>query len=108
MSRSGMILDSSPTRAGRADCGSEPMKPKSEMLTTEWLTASEAARYFRVEARTVLLWVRQGKIKGYALSGTKRHVWRFRRADLDAALLDQTAVVNCDPLSVRSSQRRAK
>jgi hypothetical protein len=31
---------------------------------------------------------RQGTAKGYKLSGTKRHVWRFLRADLDAALLD--------------------
>jgi hypothetical protein len=31
--------------------------------------------------------VRQGNVKGYKLSGTKRHVWRFLRADLDAALL---------------------
>jgi hypothetical protein len=62
----------------------------------------------RVKARTLLLWVRQGKVKGYSLSGTKRHVWRFRRADLDANLLDQTVVVNCDPLSVRSSQKEVE
>ncbi len=52
----------------------------------EWLTAAEAATYLRVKVRTLLLWVRQGKIKGYALSGTKRRVWRFLRADLDAKL----------------------
>jgi excisionase family DNA binding protein len=75
---------------------------------TEWLTAAEAAHYLRIKDRTLLLWARQGKVKGYALSGTKRHVWRFRQADLDATLLDQTVMVNCDPLSVRSSQRRAE
>ncbi len=52
----------------------------------EWLTAAEAAAYLKVKVRTLLLWVRQGKIKGYALSGTKRRVWRFLRADLDAKL----------------------
>jgi excisionase family DNA binding protein len=52
----------------------------------EWLTAVEAAAYLKVKVRTLLLWVRQGKIKGYALSGTKRRVWRFRVGDLDARL----------------------
>jgi excisionase family DNA binding protein len=40
----------------------------------------------KVRARTLLMWVRRGQIRGYQLSGTKRHVWRFRREDLDAAL----------------------
>ena len=51
-----------------------------------WLTAQEAAQYLKVKTRTLLLWVRQGKIKGHILSGTVRHVWRFRQADLDATL----------------------
>jgi excisionase family DNA binding protein len=53
---------------------------------TEWLTATEAAQHLKVETRTLLLWVRQGKVRGYKLSGTKRHVWRFQRADLDSVL----------------------
>jgi excisionase family DNA binding protein len=53
----------------------------------EWLTAEEAARYLKVQVRTLLLWTRQGKVKGYALSGTKRRVWRYRREDLDASLV---------------------
>ena len=44
---------------------------------SEWLTASEAAAYLKVKPRSLLLWVRQGKIKAYALSGTKRRIWRF-------------------------------
>ena len=52
----------------------------------EWLTAAEAARHLKVKTRTLLLWVNQGKVRGYKLSGTIRHVWRFQRADLDAAL----------------------
>jgi excisionase family DNA binding protein len=51
-----------------------------------WLTAAEAAAYLKIKPRTLLLWVRQGKVKAFALSGTHRHVWRFRREDLDAIL----------------------
>jgi excisionase family DNA binding protein len=52
---------------------------------SEWLTAREAAAYLRAKPRTLLLWTRPGRIKGYRLSGTKRYVWRFKREDLDAA-----------------------
>ena len=55
-------------------------------MHSSWLTAREAASYLKVQTRTVLLWVRQGKLKGYALSGAKRHVWRFRVADLDGMM----------------------
>jgi len=44
-----------------------------------WLTALEAAAHLKVKPRTLLLWVRQGKVKAFALSGTKRRVWRFRQ-----------------------------
>jgi excisionase family DNA binding protein len=53
---------------------------------TMWLTAVEAAQYLRVEPRTLLLWARQGRVKGYVLSGTKRLTWRFRIEDLDATM----------------------
>jgi excisionase family DNA binding protein len=56
------------------------------MIETEWMTAKEAADYLRVPVRTFLVWVRRGQIKGYSLSGTKRHVRRFLKVDLDAAL----------------------
>jgi excisionase family DNA binding protein len=75
---------------------------------TEWLTATEAAQYLKVKARTLLLWVRHGKLKGYALSGTRRHVWRFRRVDLDAALFQPAAhVLNSPASSVRSAEMEA-
>lgn len=57
------------------------------ILGTDWLTANEAALYLKVKPRTVLLWARQGNLKGFPLSGAKRHVWRFRRCDLDAMLM---------------------
>ena len=51
-----------------------------------WLTATEAAQHLKVEARTLLMWARQGKVKGYVLSGTRRQTWRFLHVDLDAML----------------------
>jgi excisionase family DNA binding protein len=54
---------------------------------SDWLTGQEAAHYLKVKPRTLLAWVRQGKVKAFALSGTKRRVWRFRHKDLEAALL---------------------
>jgi len=72
---------------------------------TEWLTAEEAAHHLKIKTRTLLLWVRNGKMKAFALSGTKRRVWRFRREDLDATLLAHP-VIACSPLSVRCSKER--
>jgi excisionase family DNA binding protein len=72
---------------------------------TIWLTGTEAAEYLKVKPRTLLLWVRHGKIKAFALSGTKRRIWRFRREDLDAALVAGTMLPSI-PLSVRSTERR--
>ena len=57
----------------------------------EWLTAQEAAEHLRIKTRTLLAWTRQGKIKGYPLSGGQRHVWRFLRAELDADVLGRPA-----------------
>jgi excisionase family DNA binding protein len=51
-----------------------------------WLDAQEAAKYLSVSPRTLLKWARTGHVRGYQLSGTERHVWRFRREDLDGML----------------------
>jgi excisionase family DNA binding protein len=72
---------------------------------SEWLTANEAAQYLKVKPRSLLLWARQGKINGYTLSGTRRRIWRFRREDLDSALL-HSDVVRSDPLTVLDLERR--
>jgi excisionase family DNA binding protein len=74
---------------------------------SEWLTAMEAAAYLKVKVRTLLLWARQGKVKAFALSGTKRRVWRFRRADLDAALWESAVLPSKSP-SVRPEERMAE
>lgn len=71
---------------------------------TEWLTTAEAAEYLKVRPRTLLMWVRRGAIKAYALSGTKRRVWRFLRSDLDNALLGNP-VLQSDSSSVALNQR---
>lgn len=70
----------------------------------EWLTAAEAAVYLKVKTRSLLLWVRQGKVQAYALSGTKRRIWRFRREDLDAALLQRPVIEFESSLPVRSER----
>ena len=69
---------------------------------TDWMTAAEAASYLKVQTRSLLLWVRQGKVPAYALSGTKRRVWRFLRSDLDNALLSRPVLSSQPSLPVRS------
>lgn len=67
-----------------AERGDNLVGPSMESI---WMTAQEAASYLRVQPRTLLLWARLGRIKGYTLSGTQRHVWRFRTEDLDGAMM---------------------
>jgi excisionase family DNA binding protein len=84
--------------------------PTEQMVTTpnsEWLTAEEAAKYLRLKPRTLLLWARQRRVKAFALSGTRRHVWRFRRQDLDTAFLESPVLASTTP-SVRPAERMAK
>jgi excisionase family DNA binding protein len=56
------------------------------MITSKWLTASEAAELLRVKHRTVLKWAKTGQIPAHRLSGSKRVTWRFLKAELDAML----------------------
>ena len=72
-------------------------------MNVEWLTTQEAAQHLKVKPRTLLVWVRRGKVKAFALSGTRRRVWRFRREDLDSTLR-QSPVLHSSPLSVRCSK----
>ena len=71
---------------------------------SDWMTTSEAAEYLRVKPRSLLLWVRQGKLPAYALSGTRRRVWRFRKDELDDALVSKR--VESEPLTVLTENRR--
>ncbi len=77
------------------------------IIQSEWLTVAEAANYLKVKPRTLLLWARQGRVKGFALSGTQRHVWRFRQHDLDAALMESSVLPSISP-SVRPAERMGK
>ncbi len=54
--------------------------------TSPWMTTAEAAAYLKIKPRTLLFWVHHGKAQAYALSGTKRRVWRFLQTDLDTML----------------------
>jgi len=74
------------------------------IIQSEWLTVQEAANYLKIKPRTLLLWARQGKVKAFALSGTKRRVWRFRQTDLDAAVLESSVLPSIPP-SVRPAER---
>ena len=63
-----------------------------------WLTATEAAHYLGIKPRTLLLWARQGRIRACALTGTKRHVWRFSLSDLEAFIThNQPVVISAQP-----------
>jgi len=64
-------------------------------VASDWLTSEEAALYLKIERRTLLQWVRQGKVRAFILSGTQRHVWRFKSSDLDA-MLSVPAVLSTD------------
>ena len=79
-----------PSATGKGQTAVPQLEPQmygqSAKSLTEWLTAKEAAEHLKVETRTVLTWVRQGKLRAYSLSGTRRHVWRFLHTDLDAML----------------------
>jgi excisionase family DNA binding protein len=55
-------------------------------VESQWLTATEAAAYLKVQPRTILAWAKRGTIPAHRLSGCKRITWRFRREDLDAML----------------------
>jgi excisionase family DNA binding protein len=55
-------------------------------VTTEWLTANEAAEYLKVKPRTLLKWAKAGTVPAHGLSGSKRVTWRFLKSELDAML----------------------
>ena len=71
-----------------------------------WLTASEAAAYLNFKVRKIHLWARQGRLQGYPLSGTQRHIWRFLRSDLDAIVMHRKPVVSSAQPSVLANERR--
>ena len=70
----------------RARSISKAIRGAAVIITSEWLTASEAAELLRVKHRTVLKWAKTGQIPAHRLSGSKRVTWRFLKSELDAML----------------------
>ena len=108
MQNSSLLSSVTPEQSdGPSVASSRPKKAVNDF--SAWLTAAEAAQYLRIRTRTLLLWARQGKVKGFVLSGIQRHVWRFRRVDLDAALLQPAdeCVLHSASSSVRSAEKEA-
>ena len=86
------------SQRGIGDCISSSLESSrsrraSMIHQSEWLTAMEGVAYLKVKVRTLLLWVRRGKVKGYALSGTQHRVWRFQQCDLDAMLTEPSVAL---------------
>jgi excisionase family DNA binding protein len=52
------------------------------------LTVPEVSEELRVSERTVLNWLRAGRLKGYRLGGP-RAGWRIERADVDRFIAQQ-------------------
>ena len=73
-----------------------PKSPGKEgtvnMESVEWLNTTEAAQHLRIKPRTLVVWVREGKVPGHRLSGNRRVTWRFLRHELDAMLKPSSAV----------------
>jgi excisionase family DNA binding protein len=102
-------IESSTTRAVGPDSAKPNPLPTPTPLNPEhstWLTAAEAAQYLNFKIRTILLWVRQGRLKAYALTGTQRRIWRFLHADLDAIVTQKKPVVSSAQPSVLANERR--
>jgi excisionase family DNA binding protein len=82
-----------------------PLILMNHSTETSWLTSREAASYLKIEPRTLLMWAREGKVKGFTLSGTSRHVWRFRHIDLDATLTAPSVALDKRRIAMRARQR---
>jgi excisionase family DNA binding protein len=76
----------------------------SHSNVNDWMTSEEAAEYLRAKPRSVQLWTRQGKLKGHAVTGSKRHRWLYLKRELDAALIGG-AVVSCESPAVLKERK---
>jgi excisionase family DNA binding protein len=75
-------------------------------METEWMTAEQASNYLQVQKRSLLLWVRNGRMPAYALAGTKRRIWRFRKEDLDTALFANRVLPSDSPTVLAAEGRQ--
>ncbi len=68
----------------------EPMHPT--IPSEVFVDAGEAARFLKVNRRTLLQWSRQGVLPAHPLSGGSRKTWRFLLSELASWLRAQGAV----------------
>jgi excisionase family DNA binding protein len=58
-------------------------------VTGRLLTAREVAERLGYSVDTIHRWTREGKLRGYRVSGTARGRLRYRESDLDAQLAER-------------------
>lgn len=60
------------------------------MADDQVLTVPEVADRLRVSTATVTSWLRDGRLRGYRIGGTKAG-WRIEESDLDRFIADRKA-----------------
>ncbi len=68
--------------------------------STPWLDVRRAAGWALVSEATILREARVGRLRGYKVANRK--LWRFRREDVDAWLMQREEPVVYVPLAVKS------
>lgn len=61
-------------------------------MSERLLTAREVAGRFGFSVDTILRWTREGRLRGYRISGTKNGRLRYREDDLEALLVERATV----------------
>ncbi len=56
------------------------------MVGDRWFTVEQVAEIIQVHPETVRRWLREGRLKGFALGG--KSGWRIRERDIDAFIED--------------------
>jgi excisionase family DNA binding protein len=59
-----------------------------------YVDADEAAKFLKVNRRTVLRWAREGSIPAHPLTHSERMTWRFKLSELDEWLSSGVAFVS--------------
>ena len=62
--------------------------PDATPATSEFLTRGEAARFLRVDVRTLSRWESEGRLKGVKLTAGRQGRKVFRRAEIDRFVRD--------------------
>ncbi len=62
------------------------MSLKNDYTKDPLLSASEVARMFRVDRKTVTQWAKSGRLKGIKTPGGSLAPWRFRKSDVETLM----------------------